>query len=100
MCDWGVHYIYTVCPDNWHLLYPSSIANAEIKLGYTGYISDKWINGTNSVFKDNYNCLVVNDAKQLYDVLSKNNKSTSKIVKNAKKLLKPHLEVNWTKLFN
>lgn len=63
-------------------------------------LSDKWIHGTNSVFTGGYNCLVVSDAKQLYDILSKNNRSTKKIVKNAKKLLKPHLEVDWTKLFN
>ena len=62
-------------------------------------LSDKWINGTNSVFKKGYNCLVVSDAKQLYDIVSKN-KSTNKIVKNAKKLLKPHIDVDWTKLFN
>lgn len=48
MVEWGVDYIYTVCPDNWHLLYPRSITCAEIRLGYTGYISEKWIDAWNS----------------------------------------------------
>jgi hypothetical protein len=43
MTDWSVDYIYTVCPDNWEVLYPKSSQNAEIRLGYTGYISDAWL---------------------------------------------------------
>ena len=43
MVDWSVGFIYTVCPDNWEVLYPKSSRNAEIRLGYTGYISDSWL---------------------------------------------------------
>jgi len=43
MTDWSVDYIYTVCPDNWEVLYPKSSRSAEIRLGYTGYISDAWL---------------------------------------------------------
>jgi hypothetical protein len=43
MLDWSVDYIYTVCPDNWEVLYPKSSRHAEIRLGYTGYISDAWL---------------------------------------------------------
>jgi len=44
MVDWGVDRIYTVCPEYWDVLYPNSIQKIEIKLGYTGYISENWIN--------------------------------------------------------
>lgn len=43
MLDWRIDCIYTVCPDNWDVLYPLSLSCKEIRLGYTGYISDKWI---------------------------------------------------------
>jgi hypothetical protein len=43
MSDWSVDYIYNVCPNNWEVLYPKSSQNSEIRLGYTGYISDEWI---------------------------------------------------------
>lgn len=43
MVDWSVDYIYSVCPNNWEVLYPKSSRKAEIRLGYTGYISDEWL---------------------------------------------------------
>lgn len=43
MSDWSVDYIYSVCPNNWEVLYPRSSQNSEIRLGYTAYISDEWI---------------------------------------------------------
>ncbi len=46
MLSWNVDRIYTICPNNWKELYPKSFGKIEIKLGYTGYISeeliDKW----------------------------------------------------------
>lgn len=41
--DWAVDRIYTVCPDKWHILYPKCTANREILLGYTGYVSEEWL---------------------------------------------------------
>jgi hypothetical protein len=43
MVDWGVDRVYTVCPKYWDVLYPKSSKSIEIKLGYTGYISNDWI---------------------------------------------------------
>lgn len=43
MTDWGVDCMYAVIPDHWDLLYPKFSKNKLIKLGYTGYISEKWI---------------------------------------------------------
>lgn len=43
MSDWSVDYIYSVCTNNWDVLYPRSSQNSEIRLGYTAYISDEWI---------------------------------------------------------
>ena len=44
MFDWNVDRIYTVCPDYWNKLYPKSISKIDIKLGYTGYITEPMIN--------------------------------------------------------
>ena len=44
MVEWKIDRIYTVCPENWNVLYPKASKNIQIKLGYTGYISDSWIN--------------------------------------------------------
>ena len=43
MVEWGVDRIYTVCPEHWEVLYPKNLKLERIKLGYTGYISEKWI---------------------------------------------------------
>lgn len=48
MVDWNVDCIYTVCPEHWVILYPRSIKKIDIRLGYTGYISDKWIDAWKS----------------------------------------------------
>ncbi len=44
MVDWNVDLVYSVCPDHWSILYPNYIKKGTIKLGYTGYISNSWIN--------------------------------------------------------
>lgn len=41
--DWGVDIIYSVCPENWNLLYPKCSPERDIRLGYTGYILDNRI---------------------------------------------------------
>lgn len=43
MVDWSIDRVYTVCPEHWDVLYPKSLKQTQIKLGYTGYISDQWI---------------------------------------------------------
>jgi hypothetical protein len=43
MLQWNVDRIYTVCPEHWGTLYPNSIKFIDIALGYTGYISNNWI---------------------------------------------------------
>jgi hypothetical protein len=44
MVNWGVDLLYTVCPKGWDILYPKYSRVGKIKLGYTGYISNDWIN--------------------------------------------------------
>ncbi|KOR28875.1 hypothetical protein TI03_03695, partial [Achromatium sp. WMS1] len=44
MTDWKIDRVYSVCPpEYWNILYPKYTQQGEIHLGYTGYISDKWI---------------------------------------------------------
>ena len=62
-------------------------------------LNKKWIQGTNSVFKHKKNCLVVEDYKDLIDVLN-TNLDLKTIRKNAKKLLEPHVNVQWNNIFN
>ncbi|WP_173506634.1 hypothetical protein [Marinobacterium sp. xm-d-530] len=47
--DWQVDYIYPVCPENWDLLYPKSSQKASLRLGYTGYIDETWVEQWKSV---------------------------------------------------
>ena len=62
-------------------------------------LNKKWVNGTNSIFKDGNNCLVVEDANELVNILNKKI-NTKKLAKNAEKLLKPHINVRWDLIFN
>jgi hypothetical protein len=57
-------------------------------------LSDKWINGLKTVYKHNYNCLVVGDETELVKIFTEN-KNVDNIVRNAKLLLKPHIEIDW-----
>jgi len=57
-------------------------------------LNKKWIDNLNSPFKHRYNCLVIEDEYDLVDILN-NNINTTQIIKNAKKLLNPHIEVQW-----
>jgi len=40
LADWGVDLVYTVCPDNWGILYPRCHAAGKVRLGYTAYLLD------------------------------------------------------------
>ena len=62
-------------------------------------LNKKWIDGTNSVFKNGKNCLVVKDSDSLVTLLKKK-KDLKKIAKNATKLLEPHVNVRWDLIFN
>ena len=57
-------------------------------------LSDKWINNIKSEYKNNYNCLIVKDENDIVKILKKDI-DVKHIVKNAKKLLEPHIEINW-----
>jgi len=46
--DWDVNLVYTVCPEHWSCLYPKLSQKSRIRLGYTGYISQDWINSWES----------------------------------------------------
>jgi hypothetical protein len=43
MVDWGVDFLYTICPSGWDVLYPEFQRHGTIRLGFTGYISDAWV---------------------------------------------------------
>ncbi len=43
MVRWKVDLVYTVCPEHWDVLYPTYLKIGEVRLGYTGYISESWI---------------------------------------------------------
>jgi len=61
-------------------------------------ISDKWVDGKKTEYKDGVNCIVVSNSDELVEVVN-SGQSIKKIVDNAKKLLKPHIDVDWRKLF-
>lgn len=57
-------------------------------------LNKKWVDKTNSVFKDGYNCIAVSDEKELVKILKKW-PDVSTIVKNSKKILQQHDKVTW-----
>lgn len=56
----------------------------------------KWIEGQKTHFVDGKNCYVIHDGDELAKLLN-SNPSVKKVVAEAKKLLKPHIDVNWVK---
>ena len=48
MTNWNVDIVYSVCDNNWQTLYPLFSKVGQIKLGYTGYITDTWIDSWNN----------------------------------------------------
>ena len=63
-------------------------------------LNSKWVDNVSTPFTNGKNCLVVNDEEDLSDILQAcdNCIPTGEIVKEAKKLLKPHIEVDWRKI--
>lgn len=43
LSEWSVDLIYSICPENWSVLYPTSLGKSELRLGYTSYISDNQV---------------------------------------------------------
>lgn len=50
-------------------------------------------------FKEGYNCYAVDSPKELAELIT-NNPETTKVVNNASKLLKRHIQVSWSDIFN
>ena len=48
LLDWDVSLVYTVCPEHWSFLYSRLNNKGKIRLGYTGYISEDWIDSWRS----------------------------------------------------
>lgn len=64
-------------------------------------LNQKWIEGTNSIFKNGVNCITVSNEFELVDILvNTNNTTLNKILKNSKKILEKHVNVKWNILFN
>lgn len=59
-------------------------------------INAKWTEGFKTPFINKVNCFVVSDSEELVTLL-KSDPSVSTINKEAKKLLEPHIQVNWLK---
>ncbi len=57
-------------------------------------LNSKWVDNTNSIFKNGVNCYVVNDEKDLAKLLIRA-PSTRSVIKSANKLLAPHINVKW-----
>lgn len=53
-------------------------------------LNSKWVNNVKTPFKHGYNCFIVENSDELSALLKRNPK-TDDIIKNAKKLLKPHI---------
>lgn len=43
MVEWSIDKVYTVCPEYWDILYPKFSLKNNITLGYTSYVTKKWI---------------------------------------------------------
>ena len=63
-------------------------------------LNKKWVNGKNTEFINGKNCLIVENALELYETIlfinnKNNNQKISKIIKKSKKMIEPHINVNW-----
>jgi hypothetical protein len=59
-------------------------------------INEKWVEGFATPFKNKVNCFVVKDSDELVQLLT-SDPSVTKINTEAKKMLEPHIKVNWVK---
>lgn len=59
-------------------------------------LHEEWVKNYKTVFKNNYNCLIVSNENDLVDILNNSNSiNIKKLIKNSKKLLEPHINVIW-----
>ena len=59
----------------------------------------KWLEFEDSDFKEGYNCFAVDNERELAELIQKDPDITN-IVNNASKLLKRHIDVSWSDLFD
>jgi len=60
-------------------------------------ISKKWLTGKNDIFKNFGNCLVVENANEIYKIVSGNNRY-NQLIKESKKILALHATEDWCKI--
>tara|TARA_B110000211_G_C14083005_1_gene555441 strand:+ start:1629 stop:2582 length:954 start_codon:yes stop_codon:yes gene_type:complete len=61
-------------------------------------LNKQWLSASGNIFETGVNCLVVEDENDIVDIIttaSKNPTHLEQISKNARKLLKPHINVKW-----
>lgn len=63
-------------------------------------INKKWVDGFETPFKQNVNCYVVEDEKELASLISHPPANIQTIIRNGYKILTPHIEVDWIKEMN
>jgi hypothetical protein len=70
-----------------------------IHYGCALILHSKWIleNRKDNIFKPDYNCLVVDNEKELAELVQNKKLDTTKITDNARKILKAHAKVDWQK---
>ena len=61
-------------------------------------LSSKWTEGNDSMYQDGLNSHVVSSSEELAKILE-DDVNTDSVVSNAYRLLDPHIDVDWTKLF-
>jgi predicted transcriptional regulator len=61
---------------------------------------DKSVDKKYREFKEGYNCFPVSNEEELIELLNKSNIDTAKVVENAKKLMKRHVNISkeWSKI--
>ena len=57
-------------------------------------INEKWVEGFKTPFENGKNCFVVKESTDLSNLLN-SNPAVEKINKEAKKILEPHIKINW-----
>ena len=61
-------------------------------------LNKKWLDTGNTIFRDKHNCITVENENDIYRIITEDHDlklNFNKISKNAKLLLKPHLDVKW-----
>ena len=64
---------------------------------YALILHRRWLESHHRDFRENYNCLVVENENELADLIRKDPDSTM-LVHNAKKLMDRHTNINWAQL--